>query len=109
MQNKLTRDIINHDKNLREKIEFLELEKSHLDDTIFREKELILEAFSEDLKRLITKTKKENADTLKKKEIHEKKVFEQRLSTLNDIFSKEKDAWIESIFNLCISDGGDDE
>ena len=109
MQNKLTRDIIAHDKKLREKIEFLELEKAHLDDTVFREKELISEVFSKELVRLVKTTKQDNAKALKDKEKHEKEVFKQRLSKLNDIYQKEKDAWIESIFSVCIETGDDYE
>lgn len=109
MQNKLTREIILKDKKLREQIEFLELEKAHLDDTVFREKELILEAFEEDLKKLIKTTKQENAKALKEKETHEKTIFEKRLAMINDIYQKEKDAWIESIFRVCIDEGDQSE
>ena len=109
LQNKLTRDIIVHDKKLREKIEFLELEKAHLDDTVLREKELITEVFSKELEKLVKTTKQDNAKALKNKEKHEKEVFEQRLSRINDIYQKEKDAWIESIFNLCIKAGDEHE
>lgn len=109
LQSKMTKEIISHDKNLREKIEFLELEKSHLDDKIFREKELIEEAFSKDLERLIKKTQKENVTALKAKEKHEKEAFDKRLKTIKDIYNKQKDAWVESIFNACIESGGQDE
>lgn len=109
MQNKFTLDIIAHDKKLREKIEFLELEKAHLDDTVFREKELISEVFSIELEKLIKKTKQDNAIALKNKVKHEKEVFEQRLSKINDIYQKEKDAWIESIFTVCIETGDENE
>ena len=109
LQNKFTRNIISKDKNLREQIEFLELEKAHLDDTVFKEKELILQAFEEDLKNLIKKTKQENAKALKEKETLEKTNFEKRLAIMNDIYQKEKDAWIESIFRVCIDSGDSSE
>lgn len=107
MQNKLTRDIVKHDKKLREKIEFLELEKSHLDDTIFREKELITEAFQSSLEKLLKKTKKENEQLFKEKETTEKKAFEERLTHIKKTYDDNKDAWIESIFSACIDESGD--
>lgn len=103
MQDSITKEVIALDKKLREKIELLELEKQHLDQTIEKETKKLIENFQIELKKLIEETNKKNLVFFKEKEQIVKQDFESRLATIRKQFDANKDAWIESIFNACIS------
>lgn len=108
MQDSITKEIIALDKKLREKIELLELEKQHLDQTIDKETKKLIEQFKIDLSKLIDETNKTNETFFKVKEQSVKSDFEARLKSIQNQYDQHKDAWIESIFNACI-DLGDHE
>ena len=108
MQDSITKEIIALDKKLREKIELLELEKQHLDQTIDKETNKLIEQFKIDLSKLIDETNKKNETFFKVKEQSVKSDFEARLKSIQNQYNQHKDAWIESIFNACI-DLGDHE
>lgn len=108
MQDSITKEIIALDKKLREKIELLELEKQHLDQTIDKETKKLIEQFKLELSKLIDETNKTNETFFKVKEQSVKSDFEVRLKSIQNQYNKNKDAWIESIFNACI-DLGDHE
>ncbi len=108
MQDSITKEIIALDKKLREKIELLELEKQHLDQTIDKETNKLIEQFKIDLSKLIDETNKKNETFFKVKEQSVKRDFEARLNSIQNKYNQHKDAWIESIFNACI-DLGDHE
>ena len=57
MQDSITKEIIALDKKLREKIELLELEKHHIDQTIDKETQKLKETFKDELEKLIDETK----------------------------------------------------
>lgn len=105
MQDSITKEIIALDKKLREKIELLELEKQHLDQTIDKETNKLIEKFKIDLSKLIDETNKKNETFFKAKEQSVKRDFEARLKSIQDQYNQHKDAWIESIFNACIDLG----
>ena len=108
MQDSITKEIIALDKKLREKIELLELEKQHLDKTIDKETNKLIEQFKIELSKLIDETNKKNETFFKVKEQSVKNDFEARLKSIQNQYNQHKDAWIESIFNACI-DLGDHE
>lgn len=108
MQDSITKEIIALDKKLREKIELLELEKQHLDQTIDKETKKLIQQFKLELSKLIDETNKTNETFFKVKEQSVKSDFEARLKSIQNQYNKNKDAWIESIFNACI-DLGDSE
>ena len=108
MQDSITKEIIALDKKLREKIELLELEKQHLDQTIDKETNKLIEQFKIDLFKLIDETNKKSETFFKVKELSVKNDFEARLKSIQNQYNQHKDAWIESIFNACI-DLGDHE
>ncbi len=108
MQDSITKEIIALDKKLREKIELLELEKQHLDQTIDKETNKLIEQFKIDLFKLIDETNKKSETFFKVKEQSVKSDFEARLKSIQNQYNQHKDAWIESIFNACI-DLGDHE
>ena len=60
MQDSITKEVIALDKKLREKIELLELEKQHLDQTIEKETKKLIENFQIELKKLIEETNEKN-------------------------------------------------
>ncbi len=103
MQDSITKEIIALDKKLREKIELLELEKQHLDQTIEKETIKLKELFQLEMTKLVEETKKLNDSIYKTKKQQVKKEFEVRLETIQTKFDANKDAWVESIFNACIN------
>ena len=105
MQDSITKEIIALDKKLREKIELLELEKQHLDQTIDKETNKLIEQFKIELSKLIDETNKKNETFFKVKELSVKNDFEARLKSIQNQYNQHKDAWIESIFNACIDLG----
>jgi V/A-type H+/Na+-transporting ATPase subunit G/H len=108
LQDSITKEIIALDKKLREKIELLELEKQHLDQTIDKETNKLIEQFKIELSKLIDETNKKNETFFKVKEQSVKNDFEARLKSIQNQYNQHKDAWIECIFNACI-DLGDHE
>jgi len=102
LQDSITKEIIALDKELREKIELLELEKQHLDQTIDKETTLMIEKYQHELSKLIDETQKKNETFFKEKEQSVKRDFEARLHSIQNKYNQHKDAWIESIFNACI-------
>ena len=76
MQDSITKEIIALDKKLREKIELLELEKQHLDQTIDKETNKLIEQFKIDLFKLIDETNKKSETFFKVKEQSVKNDFE---------------------------------
>ena len=104
MQDSITKEIIALDKKLREKIELLELEKQHIDQTIDKETKKLNETFKSELEKLIDETSQKNNMIFKAKKHSAKTDFETRLKSIQNLFDQHKDAWIESIFNACISD-----
>ena len=103
MQDSITKEVIALDKKLREKIELLELEKQHLDQTIEKETKKLIENFQIELKKLIEETNEKNQVFFKGKEQIVKQDFESRLASIKKQFDANKDAWLEGIFNACIA------
>ena len=107
MQDSITKEIIALDKKLREKIELLELEKQHLDQTIDKETKKLKEAFKAELNKLIDETNQKNETFFKAKEHSVITDFNARLKSIQQQFDQHKDAWIESIFKACINEKDD--
>lgn len=104
MRTVITNEIVKLDKTLREEIEILEIEKSHIDQAVKDEKERLIQTFKKELATLIEKTKQDQESMFLSIENEARIAFDKRLEQLKNHYLKNKDAWIEHIFASIIED-----
>lgn len=97
----IIKDTIMLDKKAREKIKALELEKAGLDARVKEEAKFIEDAFKQSNKKKLAARKKAYQKEIKTREKNELEHFERNLKTMNDQFEKNKEQWIEDIFEAC--------
>ncbi|MDY0294299.1 MAG: hypothetical protein RBQ71_00655 [Acholeplasmataceae bacterium] len=102
MYSNLIRDTIQMDKKARESVEELKIKKDNIDHLIKEEEVKLKKDMQIQIKESVKNLEKKYKDEIKVKLEQEKTKFDAALSELVDVFEREKDQWIETIYQSCI-------
>lgn len=102
MYSNLIKDTIQMDKKARESVEELRLKKENLDHLVKEEEQKLKKEMQVQIKESVKNLEKKYKDEIKIKHDQEKKKFDAALTELVSVFEREKDQWIETIYQSCI-------
>ncbi len=102
MYSNLIRDTIQMDKKAREAVEELKLKKDNLDHLVKEEETRLKKEMQHDIKLAVKELEKKYKEDIKVKLDQEKEKFELALNEIVAVFEREKESWIDSIYQSCI-------
>ncbi|MDX9691750.1 MAG: hypothetical protein RBT45_04780 [Acholeplasmataceae bacterium] len=102
MYSNLIKDTIQMDKKARELVEELNLKKENLDHLVKEEEHRLKKEMQAQIKESVKNLEKKFKDEIKIKHEQEKMKFESALAELISVFEREKDLWIETIYQSSI-------
>lgn len=101
MSSNLIRDIIQMDKKARESVEELKFKKENLDQLVKEEEQKLKKEMKFHIQDNVKNLKNKYIDEIRVKHEQEKKKFDAALNELILVFEREKDQWIEAIYQSC--------
>ena len=102
MYSNLIRDTIQIDKKAREAVQELKTKKENLDVLIKEEEKHLKKAMQKEIKDAVATLKKKYQEEINVKKEHEKIKFDAALKELHDVYQREKDEWVKTIYASCI-------
>ncbi len=102
MYSHLIKDTIQIDKKAREAVQELKSKKENLDVLIKEEEKQLKKAMQKEIKDAVAALKKKYQEEIDVKKEQEKIKFDAALKELHDVYEREKDQWIETIYKTCI-------
>lgn len=102
MYSHLIKDTIQIDKKAREAVQELKTKKDNLDALIKEEEKHLKKAMQKEIKDAVTALKKKYQDEINIKREQEKVKFDVALKELHDVYEREKDQWINTIYEACV-------
>lgn len=102
MYSNLIRDTIQMDKKARESVEELKFKKENLDHLVKEEEQKLKKEMQIHIKESVKNLEKKYQDEIKVKHEQEKMKFDAALTELISVFEREKNQWIETIYQSCI-------
>lgn len=101
MSSNLIRDTIQMDKKARESVEELKFKKENLDQLVKEEEQKLKKEMKFHIQDNVKNLKNKYIDEIRVKHEQEKKKFDAALNELILVFEREKDQWIEAIYQSC--------
>jgi 2C-methyl-D-erythritol 2,4-cyclodiphosphate synthase len=101
MYSNLIRDTIQMDKKARESVEELKFKKENLDQLVKEEEQKLKKEMKFHIQDNVKNLKNKYIDEIRVKHEQEKKKFDAALNELILVFEREKDQWIEAIYQSC--------
>ncbi len=102
MYSHLIKDTIQIDKKAREAVQELKSKKDNLDALIKEEEKQLKKAMQKEIKDAVVALKKKYQEEIDVKREQEKIKFDAALKELHDVYEREKDQWIKTIYDTCI-------
>jgi len=102
MHHNIIKDTINLDKNAREQVQELKLEKENLGEAIKQESTKLQKQYKEEIKHTLKETKASLEKEVHLKQESELLSYEKTLVDIQKQYEANKDAWIEEIYKECI-------
>ena len=102
MYSNLIRDTIQIDKKAREAVQELKHKKENLDALIKEEEHRLKKAMIKEIKDAVVALKKKYQEEIDVKKEQEKIKFDAALKELHDVYEREKDQWVKTIYESCI-------
>lgn len=99
---KLIKDIIELDKRYRSEVHALRLEKEKISESIREEKKRLKKQYEAAAKAKIAKLQAEIVSDLEKRKQEAVDESKKTLANLESSFKKNKDLWIDNIYNYCL-------
>jgi len=104
MRNNIIREVIEIDKDARKQVELLKEEKNKLNDFLRKEKDNIIQKYTNEVNNTIETTKAEIDADIKKRKQEAIDEYQNILDNIEKTFDTHKEEWIDSIYNYCIED-----
>jgi hypothetical protein len=102
MHHNIIKDTINLDKNAREQVQALKLEKENLGETIKQESTKLQKQYKEEIKHTLKETKASLEKEVHLKQESELLSYEKTLVDIQKQYEANKEVWIEEIYKECI-------
>ncbi|HBY65248.1 MAG TPA: hypothetical protein DEG42_02490 [Acholeplasmataceae bacterium] len=102
MHHNIIKDTINLDKNAREQVQALKLEKENLGEAIKQESTKLQKQYKEEIKHTLKETKASLEKDVHLKQESELLSYDKTLVDIQKQYEANKDAWIEEIYKECI-------
>lgn len=102
MHTALIRETIQLDKNAREKVQALNLEKERLETRVKEDEQAIILKHKREIEALINETKQKYEAEIASKNVNERIKFDKMCDEIKQAFEAKEAEWIESIYAFCI-------
>jgi V/A-type H+/Na+-transporting ATPase subunit G/H len=102
MHHNIIKDTINLDKNAREQVQELKLEKENLGEAIKQESTKLQKQYKEEIKHTLKETKASLEKEVHLKQESELLSYDKTLVDIQKQYEANKEVWIEDIYKECI-------
>jgi V/A-type H+/Na+-transporting ATPase subunit G/H len=102
MHHNIIKDTINLDKNAREQVQELKLEKENLGEAIKQESTKLQKQYKEEIKHTLKETKASLEKEVHLKQESELLSYDKTLVDIQKQYEANKEVWIEEIYKECI-------
>lgn len=102
MYSNLLRDTIQMDKKARTSVDELIVKKENLDQVIKEEEKKLKKEMQSQIKEAVRNLENKFKEDIKQRHEQEIKKFEEALDELLKVFNREKEQWVETMYQSCI-------
>jgi len=100
---KLIQEIVEADEKARENLQEIKEERAHVSAKVMEMRPVIETRYKKEAEDRIHQHKIKLENDFEKKSLHYSVQYEKSLEKLIDRFNKNKDVWVESIYNNCLN------
>lgn len=100
----LIKEVIELDKLARKQVELLETEKSKINEYILEQKKILEKKYKDEISVQIKNAKKQMITDLENRKKEARTGFAEKAGQLEEDFQKNKQKWIDSIYEYCIQE-----